>query len=228
MMRSNAVFGLADPTRVLRPLREYPLVSSLRAGRFSWRDISVATGAIEPEPGAEKPLESTITAAFQETDPGVLADLRDALAGSLKSLKAMAAVFDDRAGYGTGPDLTRLEKLLGEMLKMIERYAPAEGAAVTAAAEAAPAANGFAPPGAAPGAGVPAASLTAVHTRVDALRLLDLVCAYYERAEPSSPLPLLIRRAKRLADKSFLEILQDIAPDGMTQAHSVTGVPPGD
>ena len=27
----------------------------------------------------------------------------------------MGAIFDDRAGYGTGPDLARLEKQLGEM-----------------------------------------------------------------------------------------------------------------
>ena len=205
MMRSNAVFGIADPSRVLRMLREYPLVASLRAGRFSWRDIAVATGVIEPEAGVEKPLESTITAAFQETDAAVLTDLRDALAGSLRSLTSMGAIFDDRAGYGTGPDLTRLEKLLGEMLKMIDRYAPVQGAAVAGEPTAGGVAND-AQAGAQAGgvpSGVAAASLTAVHTRADAMRLLDLVCAYYERAEPSSPLPLLLQRAKTSGQQEF-------------------------
>jgi type VI secretion system protein ImpA len=71
--------------------------------------------------------------------------------------------------------------------------------------------------------GVTAASLTAVATRADAMRLLDLVLDYYRRYEPSSPLPLLLERARRLADKNFIDILRDLAPDSVTQAQLVTG-----
>jgi type VI secretion system protein ImpA len=53
------------------------------------------------------------------------------------------------------------------------------------------------------------------------MRLLDIVCRYYEQHEPSSPLPMMIARARRLADKGFLEILQDLAPDGLHQAASI-------
>ena len=53
------------------------------------------------------------------------------------------------------------------------------------------------------------------------MRLLDLVVRYYERHEPSSPLPLLLSRARNLADKGFLEILQELAPDGLMQAQVV-------
>jgi type VI secretion system protein ImpA len=53
------------------------------------------------------------------------------------------------------------------------------------------------------------------------MHLLDLVCRYYEQNEPSSPLPLLITRARKLADKGFLEILQDLAPDGVMQAQNI-------
>ena len=61
--------------------------------------------------------------------------------------------------------------------------------------------------------------------RADALRLLDLVIEFYERSEPSSPLPLLIARARRLADKGFLDILRDMAPDGVSQAERIAGTP---
>ena len=40
---------------------------------------------------------------------------------------------------------------------------------------------------------------------------------------PSSPIPLLLRRAKRLGAKSFLEIVRDLAPDGTRQAESIRG-----
>ena len=67
------------------------------------------------------------------------------------------------------------------------------------------------------------AALTSVSTRADALRLLDLVADYYQRYEPSSPLPFLLDRARRLADKNFLDILRDMAPEGLGQAQTVIG-----
>ncbi len=67
------------------------------------------------------------------------------------------------------------------------------------------------------------ASLTEVTSRADALRLLDLACQYYRRHEPSSPLPLLVERAQRLAEKNFLDILRDLAPDGVMQAQTIIG-----
>jgi type VI secretion system protein ImpA len=54
--------------------------------------------------------------------------------------------------------------------------------------------------------------------------MIDKICAYYERHEPSSPVPMLLMRARRLVDKSFMEILQDLAPEGMGQARQVGGM----
>jgi len=68
-----------------------------------------------------------------------------------------------------------------------------------------------------------AGQLGSITKRADAIRLLDLVLEYYERYEPSSPLPLLVDRARRLADKNFIDILRDLAPDGVTQAQFISG-----
>ena len=65
--------------------------------------------------------------------------------------------------------------------------------------------------------------MSAPTNRADALRLLDLVIEFYERFEPSSPLPLLIGRARRLADLSFMDILRDMAPEGLSQAERIAG-----
>ena len=67
-------------------------------------------------------------------------------------------------------------------------------------------------------------ALREVGSREEALHLMELACAYYEQHEPSSPLPLLIRRAQRLADKNFLDILRDLAPDGVHQAQMIAGM----
>jgi len=39
--------------------------------------------------------------------------------------------------------------------------------------------------------------------------------------------PLLLKRARRLVTKSFLDILEDLAPEGVTQARQIGGVSSG-
>jgi type VI secretion system protein ImpA len=63
-----------------------------------------------------------------------------------------------------------------------------------------------------------------IKSRQDAIRALDAAAAFFRKNEPSSPVPLLIDRAKRLVSKSFLEVLEDIAPDSMTQAKLIGGI----
>jgi len=53
--------------------------------------------------------------------------------------------------------------------------------------------------------------------------MLDKILAYYQRHEPSSPVPMLIERAKRLAPKSFYEIMEDLAPDSVNQINILRG-----
>jgi len=62
-----------------------------------------------------------------------------------------------------------------------------------------------------------------LRTRDDAVQLLELVCNFLERTEPSNPAPLFIRRAQRLIKKSFLEIVRDLMPDSLSQLEKLAG-----
>ena len=225
-LRANALLRIAHPGWVLRHLRAMPLARSARAGQFSWRDAAAAIGAIEVEDAAEKPSETTIRAAFQDSDPARLHALNAAALTAAEAATAIGAAFDSNAGYGTGPALDDLIKLLHDMSRTILRYATLDAAAPAAEAAAEVEAAGAAA-AASPSADRPIAAALAwpagITTREEALRLLDLVCRYYRRYEPSSPLPLLIERARRLAEKDFLEILRDLAPDGVMQAQAIIG-----
>jgi type VI secretion system protein ImpA len=225
-LRANALLRLADPGRVLRPIRDLPLVISSLGVRVSWRDIAVATGAMEAEPDSDHPNEGVIRGAFGDSDPARITLLRDAAKRGEREAMAISGVFDERAGFGTGPDLTELAKMLREVHRGIERYAVAEAGTMPVDGQAGdmPAAgSGAAPARAAASTAVTAAMVTVVNTRAEAMRLLELVTQYYARNEPSSPLPLLLDRARRLAEMSFLDIIRDIAPDGLGQAQIVTG-----
>jgi type VI secretion system protein ImpA len=50
-------------------------------------------------------------------------------------------------------------------------------------------------------------------TRAAALALIDAVSAHLRKAEPSSPAPHLLDRAKSLASRDFLSLLKDLLPE---------------
>ncbi len=225
-LRANALLPLAEPVRVVRVLRLMPLAASRRDGPVSWRSIAVATGVMPPEDGEEPKTDTAIRAAFSETGAAALAGVSETIAACLRDAAAIAAVFESNSGYGTGPDLSRLTRQLQDLQGAIRHYMPAEAAAepdTESPDEPAGGAEAEVASEAMPrrASGVSAAAITTVTNRADALRLLDLVCRYYQQYEPSSPLPLLIARARNLADKGFLEILQDLAPDGLMQAQVI-------
>jgi type VI secretion system protein ImpA len=63
-----------------------------------------------------------------------------------------------------------------------------------------------------------------ITSREDAVRMMDKISQYFEKNEPSSPVPMLMNRAKRLVSMKFIEILKDMAPNGVSQAASIGGI----
>ncbi len=63
-----------------------------------------------------------------------------------------------------------------------------------------------------------------IRSRDDAVRVLDRVSDYFRQHEPSSPVPLLLQRAKRLISKDFMEILRDLTPQGVSEAENIGGL----
>ncbi len=69
----------------------------------------------------------------------------------------------------------------------------------------------------------PQAPRGAIASRADAVQQLSLVCDWIERHEPSHPAPLLIRRAQRLMDKNFIDIIRDLSPESLGQVQLIAG-----
>lgn len=49
-----------------------------------------------------------------------------------------------------------------------------------------------------------------VHTRRDAMKVLDLVVSYFRLTEPASPIPLVVARAREVGERDFLNLLKDL------------------
>ncbi|MEE9657885.1 ImpA family type VI secretion system protein, partial [Enterobacter cloacae complex sp. CARB60] len=60
-------------------------------------------------------------------------------------------------------------------------------------------------------------------SRADAQLMLEKVKHYFFRHEPSHPAPLMIERVQRMVELDFMEIIRDLAPDGVHQLETLFG-----
>lgn len=225
-MRVNAIQGLcgqpggmAGPSPAYRSLRRAALTDSRGFGRFSMRDIEVSEGQIALPDGETGPDTAAISAAFQDTDDDVLAETLAAVQTASENIRAISAVFDEKTP-GQGPELDPLVKLLDQMARRLGDYTSADDAATPAD----DAEGDVAAPAATAKSGGPVQAVGAINSRTDVINAIDRIVGYYRQHEPSSPLPMLLERAKRLVNADFLTIIQDIAPGEIDNVKNLGGI----
>lgn len=228
MLRINVLAGLVAPALLLRELRTAPLVKVRAVGSFSLRDIEQARNARRDQadgadPAAAATAANLIGAAFAAADPAELGAATAALEAARRSVEAIELHLAEHVGIGKLLDLAPLTALIGQVLAALHEYAPATVAGAVPD-EADGAADGAAVPAPGGAGAVRAPAGDVVAGRADVVRLLDRICAYYDQHEPASPIPLLLQRARRMVDMRFADLLQDLAPDGLSQLSRASGI----
>ncbi|MBX3364725.1 MAG: type VI secretion system protein TssA [Phycisphaeraceae bacterium] len=206
-----------DTWRFQSRLLEAPLASSRQIGRFSQRHIMLATGEIAPGEGVDVPDAAAIEAAFDDTPLEELQETAECLRVASENLEAIDRDFSARVGSGAAADLSALKRMLGAMHKSVKvRIDRRTGA---------PDDGGDLAPGASEGGTTGGPRIAGEITRPDDVLLaLDKIIRYYDTREPSSPLPMLLRRARRLVGKSFVDVVKDLSPDAINQLSVLSGV----
>lgn len=217
--------NLRDPMRFLRRVREAPLCESRQLGRFGYRDIQVARGEVAAPPSSESPPPDTgqIEAAFQDTDTEFLQEVGRAASEALGHLEGIDTFLTDTLGADRAPDLDALSSVLRQVNHELAEQLSRRGYGAPEAEQAA------APPAQAAAQGAPGGQPLSgeIRSPQDVVAALERICRYYEANEPSSPVPLLLRRAQRLVSKSFVEIIQDLNPEGVQQIELICGLDTG-
>jgi type VI secretion system protein ImpA len=219
-MRVNSVVPLGDLQGVLGYFRTTPFVQSPRLGRFDLRDLRIANGTLKVTATEGEPQASLteIEACCMDCAEDELVAVTAAISQSLENAKAIDGIFNDRVGTA-GPDFKNLLSEIYELKKFLEpqlaRRLPAEGSAE----------DGDAGEEGTGGGGGARTSNGAIAGPQDVMRRIDELCDYYTRNEPSSPVPLLLRRAQRLVGMDFMDLLKDLAPGGISELRVVSGTP---
>lgn len=213
-MRMNALAPLTDVEAMIHDLRGASLVDSRQHGSVLVRDAEIALGKLPAREGSE-PVSlgqiQTVIGAVAAEDPDLVSRIGETLAAA----KALSVFLADKVGSDRSPDF----KPLLATLHAVQQVCPVVLAVGEAESETA---------GTGTGAGSVAGETRPIsgdiRSRQDALLMIDKVVAYFERNEPTSPAPLLLKRAKRLINMSFVDIIRDMVPESMHQIETIAGL----
>jgi type VI secretion system protein ImpA len=197
--RKNLVMELNAERGALGGLRAAPLAESRKVGRFAVRDIEGA------------PTQELLREAIRDSDAAATTARLEACEQALADLEAIQGTFRTHQPR-LGVEFPLVQKLLRRAQQILgDALGVASAADEGAGADTAPGNDAAAAPG-------------KLRSRADARRQLESVCDYLERTEPSHPAPLLIRRAARLLDLSFVDIIRELAPDAAGQIENLGGL----
>ncbi|WP_207478254.1 type VI secretion system protein TssA [Arenibaculum pallidiluteum] len=206
-VRVNALANLCDPAGLLADIRHAPLADSRAFGRFSLEQWQAARN---DEPGSGAPDLAQIEGAFGATDRELLSGTSEALGDCLGGIGRLEASLRAQIAPEAMLRLDALKDLLGQVRAVIDAYRPMPSVgADEAAEEVSPVATG--------GSGE-------ISSRADVIGQLERICVWYRANEPSSPVPMLLERTKRLVAKDFLSLLVELAPEGAEQFRHLAGI----
>jgi len=207
--RKNLVMELNAERGALGGLRGALIAESRKIGRFTLRDIEVADGAAAPAQNAAAPTQELLREAMRDSDAATTTLRLESCSQALSDLQGIQAVFRQHQPTQE-PEFPVVEKLLRRAQQLFGDALGVESGAEGAL-------------GAASAASVDAQA-GKLRSRADARRQLESVCDFLERNEPSHPAPLLIRRAARLLDLSFVDIIRDLAPEAAGHIENLGGL----
>jgi type VI secretion system protein ImpA len=244
LRRTNALAQLQnDQEGVLADLMDMTMLAPRGIGPLTGRDLQraaldsraavaeAASGLNEAERAAlaaqHEQLLNKVRAGCAAMADQARPEIEGLLAGTRAASEALAAVEKALSARldGAGPFLPALARFLGRMAQPLDHALAGQAAA----APAEPTAEGATPAMQMATAGPAAVSAPAVvpgqlNSRADVVKVLDLVIAFYDRTEPSSPIPHLVRRVRRMVPMDFMELMEELAPAGLKEFRSLAGI----
>jgi type VI secretion system protein ImpA len=222
-LRINSLAQLADPATVLREVRETTFIMLPGLGPLSLRALEQASGEAAVPDGQSALTLDSIHAALADVSEEALQSAVDAVTRARDSVTGIEDALMRQVGSAQALNLDVLTRQLRRIADLLATRAAgavagdqtfdADAAADGAAADGAPVAR--------------AAGISGdIASRADVVRMIDKILAYYQRYEPSSPVPMLLERAKRLAPMSFMEVMENLAPDSLAQLYVIRGPEP--
>lgn len=208
--RKSPLESLTRIGEFLGPLKTIVLVSHPRLGQYSSSDLERFALNGDSEDGY-----GMFRAAVAEMPEEELTAVRDQLDSIADNLRKTDRVMTENAGSETSVNFQPTYDALAAIRRNLAMFTDGGETAEEAPA----AADNNAPPQV--GSGAPSRGSGAVESREDVVRALDAIADYYRRKEPSSPVPLALRRAREWVTLDFMAVIEDIAPGSLDDVRRI-------
>lgn len=215
ILRINTLNSLNDYKKVLAPIAQIKLTHSM-AGEFAWQDLKSSINKLAPaDSSSDNHVSKLIEGAFAGTALATLMQQEQDVKQAIELSQSIVALVAEKTDSAHAPDLMPVINLLRNIDKCLTEKIQQRAASEMgdAAFDQFPAENPS-----------KAAKIDGIQSRDEVIRALDAICNYFERSEPSSPIPFLMLRAKKLLIMNFMDILREMAPDAVNQAEKICGV----
>jgi type VI secretion system protein ImpA len=213
-----------DPIMFISKFRMLRLVPALP---YTLRDHLISINEFEAADGHS--FSPELIAGELMRIPQEEVEKQAALARELKeTIEAISTEASEKMSGGNILSMPSLLAEAGKLEKFYTNYLQSLGGAANVSAEGA----GEDAPSINAGESVPAGGVFNLATfkpssRAEALLLLRKGAEYFQRQEPNSPIPLLVNRALRFSEMSFIDLLEDIVPDSLSQGKKILGIKEG-
>ncbi|MEC5386822.1 type VI secretion system protein TssA [Uliginosibacterium sp. H3] len=216
-MRVNALAPLVASEAFIDDLRASWLLRSRQSGVLTVRNVEVAQGKLPSREGEQVYSESQVSGMLSEALE-LDADLGATIEETIELVSKISGFLQAQVGVSRALDFKPLQTVLHSVRQAYMLVAPVEGGEEAGAwGEEDGASTG----GSSGGGG--SSRSGEIRSRQDVVTGIDKLIEYLERAEPSNPAQILLKRAKRVVNMSFLEALNEIAPDALQQAELILG-----
>ena len=209
--RTNALEGLLNQGSLREFLwHEIPLVSSRSLGNVRLVDLA-------PTPSAGDEHDPVLASNILDEEPFQVTEQIDVSIDIEKLCRQIAEILEQQ--FCKAPQsLVEIEEMVRNIAQHLAPYNKAvDSPEPPPIIETPPALN---PPPKTRDHGLIDLEIT---SRDDVRLLVDKLCRFYEESEPSSPVPVLLRKAEEMIGKSFEDVLIELQPEGTSLTIKLDG-----
>ena len=225
--------SFGDDFKMVERVRNSPISDSKQVGRFSLAHI-LAAKENKPMPnGSTAPTLHLIEASFQSTDRSLLIEKLEAADSIIAAIDELDSFLEGAVGAQNSVHLENLKHEIEMLQKILNEFVSGTNEGSDKKSLQKPTGNeteGAAPVSEFPNTfqnDMPASGIGSgsgeIRTREDVIQTIDRILAYYPKYEPGSPVPFLLRRARRLVSLDFMQLMGDLAPSAKSDLESLLG-----
>ena len=211
--------------RSVRPNRE-----GGRSLRMLMRSLSADVRAMDAEAnvgGDDSGMDAETTQKIAIQLRTQVETSRDALSVMSDTIYAINELYESKTGDSAslGPVLTLIKNIVGDATRFLTMFPASEGGDKLAEEDVTEAAGESAV--VTGGARIVAQGFTAgvPQSRADVTAAIDAICKYYADREPTSPVPLILKRVRGWVSKDFMQLISEIAPQGLDEVTKLLASP---